>query len=277
MRARWQGESWSARWRRLYSTQDQENMLHKRCKPATRQVAILAFHKIGGPSRGPGTWNYVPEKVFVRQLAYLQENGWRVIDLEMFLDGLSSAGRLPQRSVLLTFDDGYKSIRSGALPFLIRFGYPAVVFVPTQFIGRMNSFDAEVEPEEPMCTRDDLLELERNGVSVQSHGVTHRHFSELDPTAQEEEVRRSKRELEIVMGKVVKVFAYPYGDDGGNAGRMNTILNGADYRAAFLYGGGPASLPAADAYHLSRVPMGPDTMLDAELSGLGIESGLAEL
>ena len=125
--------------------------------PAKKIVAILAFHKIGKfPVGGWDTWNYIPESTFGSQLSYLRENGWQVIDLATFLRGLAQADNLPERAALLTFHDGYRSMLKLKLPWLQRFGYPAVLFVPTDFIGRRNTFDTGIEPEEAICDWDEL-------------------------------------------------------------------------------------------------------------------------
>src|SRR5829696_812308 len=243
-----------------------------------RMLAILGFHKIGEPPPdGWETWFYIPETTFVAQLRSLQENGWQVVDLTTFLKGLTAPESLPDRAALLTFDDGYRSMRTVALPLLLRFGYPAVFFVPTDFIGERNTFDA-AEPEEALCDWDDLVDLERQGVSIQSHGTSHRPFSGLTPVEQEEELRRSKAKLEEGLGRRVEVFSYPYGDDGASSypydddgaslqvlGKVRETLKRAGYRAACLYGGGPNRLPAGDPYRLTRLAVGPDTDLQAEL------------
>lgn len=231
-----------------------------------RTLAILSYHKIGEPPAGGWrTWFYVPEETFVAQLSYLGENGWRVIDPATFLEGLAEPDGLPERSALLTFDDGYRSMLTIALPLLLRFGYPAVLFVPTNFIGGVNSFDHGSEPAEEICGWEDLRELERRGVSVQSHGVSHRPFSRLDPREQEEELIRSKATLEAGLGKSVEVFAYPYGDGGTEPQSTSGALKRAGYRAACLYKGGTVRLPMSGPYHLPRLAMGPDTDLEAEL------------
>jgi peptidoglycan/xylan/chitin deacetylase (PgdA/CDA1 family) len=241
-------------------------------------LAILGFHKIGEPPPdGWETWFYIPEATFVEYLSYLQGSGWEVIDLASCLEGLAAPNSLPERAVLLTFDDGYRSMRTVALPWLLRFGYPAVLFVPTDYIGGRNTFDA-AEPEEALCGWDDLVKLERQGVSVQSHGASHQPFSSLTLAEQEAELRRSKTTLEAGLGKRVEVFSYPYGDDGvssypyGDDGASSQVLRKvrgtlkrAGYRAACLYGGGPTRLPAADSYRLTRLAVGPDTDLQAEL------------
>jgi peptidoglycan/xylan/chitin deacetylase (PgdA/CDA1 family) len=237
-------------------------------RPNGRVLAILGYHKIGEPpSGGWETWFYIPEETFAEHLSYLRENGWQVIDLETFLRGLAVPDSLPERAALLTFDDGYRSMRTVTLPWLLRFGYPAVLFVPTDYIGGPNTFDADVEPEEVLCDWDDLSELERQGVSIQSHGASHRAFSELDPAGREEELRRSKAVLEAGLGKPVELFSYPYGDSGAKPPEIEELMERAGYRAACLYGGGPNLVPITDRFHLARLAMGPDTDLQAALEG----------
>lgn len=235
-----------------------------------RRLAILGFHKIGTPTPdGWETWYYIPEETFASQLRYLKESGWEVIDVATLLSGLESPGDLPERAALLTFDDGYRSMREVALPVLKDFGYPAVLFVPTDYIGGRNVFDADSEPDEAICNWDDLRALERGGVSIQSHGASHRPFSRLEADEQEVELRRSKSALESGLGKSVEVFAYPYGDSGSDPDLAARALVRTGYRAACLYGGGPNTLPIPAPYRLTRLAVGPDTDLQTALDGGG--------
>jgi peptidoglycan/xylan/chitin deacetylase (PgdA/CDA1 family) len=232
-----------------------------------RRLAILGFHKIGPPPAGGWeTWSYVPEATFAGYLGHLRDAGWRVLDLAAFLAGLEAPGELPERAALLTFDDGYRSNLAVAVPWLRRFAYPAVMFVPTAFLGGRNTFDDGVEPEEAICGWDELRALERAGVAVQSHGVSHRALSGLDPAEAEAELRRSRAALEDGLGRPVTVFCYPYGDGGRDPAGVAAALRRAGYRAACLYGGGPNPVPPADVYRLARLAMGPDTDLAAALA-----------
>jgi peptidoglycan/xylan/chitin deacetylase (PgdA/CDA1 family) len=235
----------------------------------SRTLAILAYHKIGAPSPGGwDSWYYVPEGVFLRHLTILRDRGWEVIDADTLIRALDGSEELPRRTALLTFDDGYRSVREVALPWLVRFGFPAVVFVPTGFIGGVNTFDAGLEPEEPICDWDDLRDLERNRVSVQSHGVWHRPFSGLAPVEQSEELFESKRTLEDGMGKPVTLFAFPYGDSGADERAISDRLGRAGYRAACVYDGGLNHGPIRQPYQLARLTMGSDTDLDRRLDVL---------
>jgi peptidoglycan/xylan/chitin deacetylase (PgdA/CDA1 family) len=241
-----------------------------RARTSARKLAILGY-KIGEPPPLWWSWQYIPEEIFAGHPSYLREAGWQVIDLLAFLKGIAAPESLPERAALLTFDDGYGSMRTVALPLLIGFGYPAILFVPTDYIGGLNGFEAGNEPEEAICGWDDLRELERSGVSIQSHGASHRPFSELDLPEQEEELTRSKAILEAGLKKPVEVFAYPYGDGGTEPHLTVRALKRTGYRAACLYKGGtkplggPNHLPIAEPYRLIRLAVGPDTDLQAAL------------
>jgi peptidoglycan/xylan/chitin deacetylase (PgdA/CDA1 family) len=229
-------------------------------------LAVLGYHKVGPP--GPGaweTWYYVPEPVFADQLTALRDCGWEPVDAAAVRAAVEGRDALPDRAALVTFDDGYRSVHRHALPVLRRLSCPAVIFVPTGFVGATNEFDRDAEPEEPMCDWAELSELSRAGVSVQSHGVTHRAFSELSPAERRDEMSGSKAALEAHLDAPVDLFAYPYGDDADGADDVRAALAGAGYRAAFGYGGDPFVLPAADRYRLARIAMGPDTDLRAAL------------
>jgi len=225
-------------------------------------IAILGYHKIGPPPEGWASWFYVPESTFAAQLRTLRDDGFELIDLWRFLRGLADPATLPARSALLTFDDGYRSMRTIALPLLQRFDAPAVIFVPADHVGGRNIFDCGIEPEEEICDWDDLRVLTAAGVAIQSHAASHTRLSELSPELRAAEIVRSKTILEDRLGEAVETIAFPYGDPGPDGGMQ---LAACGYRAAFLYGGGPLPLPAADPYRLPRIAMGPDTNLPAEL------------
>src|SRR3989442_14563034 len=147
-----------------------------------RTLAILGFHKIGEPPPGGwASWFYVPETVFASQLRHLHENGWQLIDIGRFLKGLLDPESLPSRGALLTLDDGYRSNLQVAIPWLQRFGYPSVMFVPIQFIGGHNLFDDGSEPLEDICDWGDFRELESRPCSIQSHGGCPKSFSPVRP------------------------------------------------------------------------------------------------
>ena len=241
-------------------------------KSTSKSLAILSYHKIGRSPENWESWFYIPEETFVDHLNFIQNEGWKVIDLSTFLLGLRNPECLPERAILLTFDDGYRSLCEIALPWLRQYAFLAIVFMPTDYIGGQNDFDHGMEPDEAMCDWDHLRELERGGVSIQSHGASHSRFSTLSQRQQKEELLQSKKVLENNLGNSVEVIAFPYGDCGNNPKEMKGMLERVGYRAACLYGGGPIHLPKFDPFRLERVAMGPDTNLKTTLHSSGMNS-----
>jgi peptidoglycan/xylan/chitin deacetylase (PgdA/CDA1 family) len=234
--------------------------------PGRNKLAVLAYHKVGPPPGACESWFYVSEATFRAQLQVLADGGWAVLDISAFERALDDPDGLPERAALITFDDGYRSNLEIAVPCLEHFGFPAVVFVPTAFIGGTNEFDSHVEPEEPILGWSGLLEMERRRVAVQSHGVSHRAFSQLEARELRAEAGQSKRMLEEGLSRPVRLFSFPYGDEGAQPLDTAALLAEAGYRAAFLYGGGATSWPAVNRFALPRIPMGPDTDLAAALA-----------
>src|SRR4030095_13915199 len=72
---------------------------------------------------------------FREQMLFLKAKGYRVISLREFVEFTRLGRQLPQRSVVLTFDDGYKSFRQYAYPVLKELGFPATLFVYTDYVG----------------------------------------------------------------------------------------------------------------------------------------------
>lgn len=232
-----------------------------------RKLAVLSYHKVGRPSSDDcDSCFYVPEDVFLSHLQTLRSGGWTVIDVATFLLCLDEPERLPQRAALITFDDGYLSSLTVAAPLLKKFEYPGIIFVPTLFIGGTNVFDNGVEPEEKICNWAELRELERCGVSVQSHGISHRIFSSLSEAELITELEDSARVLESGLQRSVPLFSFPYGDVGESFETTKELLRQAGYRAAFLSDGGVNEVPWSDRYALLRVAVVPDTDL-AQLLG----------
>jgi peptidoglycan/xylan/chitin deacetylase (PgdA/CDA1 family) len=227
-------------------------------------VAVLGYHRLGSPPPGSWeTWYLVSRDVFRDHLRMLDDLGWEPIPLGQLLAGLAGRTTLPERAALITFDDGFRFTALELVDALE--GRAAVFFVPTDHVGGANEWNAETaEPREPLCDFDDLLLLERAGVSIQSHAASHRAFSALTHDEQEAELRRSKRTLDAGLAKEVEAVAYPYGDAGGD-GRLDQTLARLGYRAGFLYGGGPLALPDVDRFRLPRIAVGPDTDLEREL------------
>lgn len=230
----------------------------------SKSIVVLGYHKIGEPPPdGWPTWSYVPVEIFDKHLSYINENGWQVLSLPRFLSALSDTSAFPEKSILITFDDGYLSTLKKAAPVLKKFNYPAVIFVPTSFVGSYNAFDADIfyEPKEPICSWEELQQLEEAGFSVQSHGTSHSHFSNISNEQLRREIIDSKLILEQHLAKRIETFAFPYGDSGVDKDETERILIDAGYKIAFIYNEGRVDLKNSHPFRIDRIPIGPDTVM----------------
>ena len=232
--------------------------------PVSPVVATLSYHKIGNPpSDGWLTWNYTSTEEFSAQLEWFQKRGWDFLSAAALLDALKWKEKLPAKSILITFDDAYELLLENAVPVLKRFLAPAVVFAPTQYIGETNLFDHGVEPLERIADWKTLGALEDSGVSVESHGYSHRGFSSLSQDEIEQELDFSRQAIRKNLGKDSRMFAFPYGDCGNDQAAVHSAISRAGYDVAFLYGGGVFELDQTPApLFLPRLAMGPGVNLE---------------
>ncbi len=196
-------------------------------------VPILCYHKFGRSKGDPMT---VTEKAFEEQMRFLRENGYYVLTMDQLFDFIDFKGQIPKKSVVITIDDGWRTAYDIAFPILRKFGYPATMFVYTDFItGGSAAMDWGM-----------IREMARNGVNVQCHTKTHRaldkrvgneslreHFE-----AVKRELAESARIIRSHVGTEVKYLAYPYGD---SSHLVVALLGKLGYRGAFTVerGGSP--------------------------------------
>lgn len=181
--------------------------------PAAPPVSILMYHQVGhfrSPKAHRASFCHV--RRFRGQMAYLKLFGYSVISLEQAYRGLFEGEPLPQRAVVLTFDDGYENFREHAWPILQRHGFPATVFLVTELMGKTARWLTSKGDSTPLMSTETVRQLRREGVSFGSHALSHPRLSKIDPEQMRREVIDSKNVLEDILGEAVPDFCYPYGD-----------------------------------------------------------------
>lgn len=165
---------------------------------------ILMYHHI---AEQPGP-NAVAVAAWQGHMAYLKAAGYHVLDMDAYLTKIL-AGSLQARELAITFDDAYSSFVAHALPVLQAQGFPATVFMPVDFAGKSNVWD---DGAYPILDWPALRELSQvAGITVGSHGRSHRRLRSLSQADIMAEAQTSKEELEWQLGLPVRHFAYPYG------------------------------------------------------------------
>jgi peptidoglycan/xylan/chitin deacetylase (PgdA/CDA1 family) len=153
--------------------------------------------------------------------------------------------------VAITFDDGYRSVLTEAVPVLRRYGFPATAFVPSKWIGDRNRWDAFPENAIPLevMTADELLKAERAGVEIASHSHAHAKLDELSEQEVRADLEASVARLREITGRPPRYLAYPYGRHGRSADRAAAS---AGFAAAFSIG-----QLSTGRYGLERVTIRP--------------------
>lgn len=166
------------------------------------RLPILLFHAV---APGPGPCRF-PPRLFARGLARLAAAGHRTASVAQVPSWLAAGAGFPRRTLVLTFDDGHRSVYTEALPVLERLGMTATVFVLPPRGGERPHLDGE-----PLLTAAEIRTLKRAGLEIGLHGGTHRDLTRLPPAGLEEEIVRAKERLEACLGGPVVSFAFPFG------------------------------------------------------------------
>jgi peptidoglycan/xylan/chitin deacetylase (PgdA/CDA1 family) len=186
-------------------------------RPLPSRCVVLCYHAVTSDERGR----------FARQMDILTES---VKTIPLDVKNRLEAGGC---HVALTFDDGFVSVLDNALPELTLRNIPSALFIPTAYLGQSQGwiddrrskdyFEVVVSPEQ-------IRSLNRDLVSIGSHGITHRNLLSLSEEDARRELEGSKLTLEGITGKPLKMIAIPHGAfDGG----LLELAKEAGYERAF--------------------------------------------
>ncbi len=173
----------------------------------SERIPILMYHSISDEtgSGHPYFETNTSLRVFEQQMRFLRENGYATISLEEAVNSVQSRKPSP-KSVVITFDDGYRDFYTAAYPVLCEYRMMATVFVVSGLTG-----DQRTQFKGKDClTWAEVKELHSHGIEIGSHTVTHPELEWMGPAEIDDEVGRSKQAIEERIGASVKSFAYPY-------------------------------------------------------------------
>lgn len=179
--------------------------------PAWNDFPILMYHRIAidGPA-ALAQWRTAPA-AFEEQLAHLRDNGWYGVSLSRLHQALHEGAALPERSVMLTFDDATRDFLDHAVPLLNRYGFPATLFVPVGHVGSAALWDAAHGDPAPLLDWDEIRALRFRDVALGAHGVSHRPLTALHADEVVRELAEGRFRLERELDGEVRAIAYPYG------------------------------------------------------------------
>ena len=169
--------------------------------PEPEGFPILEYHQVTDATLDPVFEIYnVPPKEFSEQLDYLQAEGYTTITLQDYMRVVHGKGELPEKPIVLTFDDGYADNYKEMLPILLEHKMTAVVYVITNEVGKAG-----------YVTVDELKDMQRRGLEIGSHTSDHMPLTSLDKTFQRRQIRESKIFLEWSGLETIYSLSYPNG------------------------------------------------------------------
>jgi len=224
--------------------------------------ALLTYHTLCGGEDIPACLQgeTVRERDFTFQLKWLMDRGFDFVSLHELMTGSPR-----ERSVVVTFDDGYAGVFRRAFPWLERYRLRATLFITTDFIhGKIHPPWASMHPElrdavtqtAPLWKPLSWEEIERMAdsklIEIGSHGCSHRLMGKLSAEEARRELVDSKEELEQRLHRKIHTFSYPFGIGryGAYGPHLESLLKETGYTAActgeegrFSFRGNPFFIP----------------------------------
>lgn len=229
-------------------------------------LRVLCYHKVGTPPQPCLKDLWVSPEKFRKQVRYLKTHGWKTLTFAELYEIYKKKDPIPEKSVLITFDDGYQNNYTVAYPILKELDAKGNIFLVFNTIGKVNSWhNPSSEPWVNMCTMEQIREMQESGViDFGGHTLNHPHLGKLDHEAARTEIIQSKKMTEQALGRELVAFAYPYGDGAYNERVRKIAIEDAGYTFDFSFKEGITAWPWERENHtIDRLYIkGSDDMTD---------------
>lgn len=224
-------------------------------RPQSPGLPVLCYHKIGSPPPGSklGDLWVTPEK-FRSQVAWLLARGCNTVLFSDLLRAHKGEKPLPEKAVLITFDDGYENNYTHAYKILKELNAKGNIFVVYNTIGKANLWHNPAgEPWLNMATLDMLKEMLAGGViEAGSHTMNHPDLEKIPLENAAWEMTESKKQLQDALGVEICAFAYPYGAGAYSPAVRECALK-AGYTFDFSFRQGKTAWPWREAGPIDRL------------------------
>lgn len=195
------------------------------------RAIVIMYHDVIKERDKNSVWFDCTTEEFQKDVDEIVQNGFTVLSLDQLYDHLTKGTAIPEKSIVLTFDDNYQGIYDNAVPILRKYKFPAAVFVHTAYVGSQSGH--------PKMTWDELKELHSEGlIAIGAHTVTHPSDLKILPLEdQRKELVDSKKTIEDHLGGDIPYMAYP---DGSNDANTQQLARDAGYKMSFTMDPTPA-------------------------------------
>lgn len=183
-----------------------------RFTPEARKIPILMYHSIADEASPKFKSFAVPPLLFADQMAYLQRSNYSPLTVTQLVHTIQQKSPLPERPIVITFDDGFTDFYTHALPILQQYNLTATLYITTAFVNTTSKWlESEGEGMRPLLTWEQINEIHAAGIECGAHSHTHPQLDMVSLAKAREEVVTCKKILEDHLQEEVSSFAYPYG------------------------------------------------------------------
>jgi peptidoglycan/xylan/chitin deacetylase (PgdA/CDA1 family) len=206
------------------------------------RLPVLMYHHVQtkeAAKEGNETSLTVFTDYFEKQMQYLKDKSYNVVSVKELVNFFDNGAKIPGKSVMITFDDGYEDFYTDAFPILQKFGFPATVFIPTGLMGNYN-----------YLTWDQIFSM-KGSILFANHTWSHKNVK-TTASDMEYEILTADTQLSDRSLNSPKTFAYPYGIDSVQAEKY---LDSLGYKVAFTTASG-STLCQKQKLALPRIRIG---------------------
>ena len=152
------------------------------------------YHIISEPLTNAEKLLACPPDMFEKQMQYIKNNGFNVVGLSQAIQAIIEEKPLQDRSIVLTFDDGFSDVYQNAYPILKKFQFPATIFVVADLVGTTNQWIIDDNrSKRKLCTWEQLEEMSQNGICIGSHTNNHVKLDQVSKYEARNEIFKSKK------------------------------------------------------------------------------------
>lgn len=198
-------------------------------------VPVLNYHQVNDEKHSALTLHV---DQFKEQMEYLHNQGYNTITLAQLYDYLENGTELPNKPIVITFDDGYVDNYKNVLPILKEYNMKATLFMIS---------DAANTPG--FVSTEQMHQMEAGGFDIQGHTNHHKILTKIDPTELSDALLGGKTSLEGILGEPIEYLAYP---GGFNDMLVQYVTKQSGYKMAFTVQPGTVQ-PGDNLYALNRL------------------------
>ena len=227
-------------------------------------VSIITFHRVNDYDSSSLT---LPRKIFDELMEEISKN-YKPISLQDLIKKIRDGKELDKKTVVITFDDGYKDNILCAAPILLKYNIPATFFITSGYINTEKVFpwDRQSNVKHPSMTWNEVRELVSMGFDIGAHTINHANLGMVSLDIARTEIMGCKEQIENEINKEVNTFAYPFGGRDNVKDDVIELIRKAGFDCCCSAFGGKVTMDS-DLYNLYRIATYPtviETLMEVD-------------